>query len=268
MQKLEISKSKRIILSALFLSLGIILERIVPGIKTPIMKLSFGFIPIMFIAMWLGPKSAAIIAGLQDLIGALLFPFGTYFPGWTISYVISGYIYGLILHKKQYKYSNFELIARLLISSILVLGIVNIILDSYWLKISYGQAYIYYISTRFISKLIMIPIQVIVMFVLERSFRSLVTKYIYDTVKIDNIEYLEKFVAFTKRMDLSAMEWLLREFGNPHEKIKFIHIAGTNGKGSVCEMIYSVLLKQGYVVGKYMSPHLISYNERICVYDV
>ncbi len=78
-------------------------------------------------------------------------------------------------------------------------------------------------------------------------------------------EYLKKFDAVTKDPTLDAMAYFMKEFDNPHKKKKFIHIAGTNGKGSVCEMINNILVNAGYTVGKYISPHLIRYNERITV---
>ena len=52
-------------------------------------------------------------------------------------------------------------------------------------------------------------------------------------------------------------------FGNPQEKLKMIHIGGTNGKGSTSNMLASVLQEQGYKVGLYNSPHLIDFTERI-----
>ena len=82
---------------------------------------------------------------------------------------------------------------------------------------------------------------------------------------MDIEEYLKKFDAVTKDPTLDAMEYFMKEFDNPHKKTKFIHIAGTNGKGSVCEMINNILVNAGYTVGKYISPHLIRYNERITV---
>ena len=63
-------------------------------------------------------------------------------------------------------------------------------------------------------------------------------------------------------LGLDRMEALMEEMGNPQEKVKVIHVAGTNGKGSVCSFISSVLAKQGYKVGVYTSPHLEKYNER------
>lgn len=56
---------------------------------------------------------------------------------------------------------------------------------------------------------------------------------------------------------------LARFFDNPHQKIKLIHIGGTNGKGSTSHMIASVLQSQGYKVGLYTSPHLVDFRERM-----
>ena len=56
---------------------------------------------------------------------------------------------------------------------------------------------------------------------------------------------------------------LLQYLGNPHKQLKIIHVAGTNGKGSTCAHIESVLRYNGYKVGVYTSPHLIKFNERI-----
>ena len=67
---------------------------------------------------------------------------------------------------------------------------------------------------------------------------------------------------------LEHTERLLDACGNPHRKLKFIHVAGTNGKGSSCAMIFSILREAGLNVGLYTSPHLIRFNERIRVNGV
>ena len=55
---------------------------------------------------------------------------------------------------------------------------------------------------------------------------------------------------------LERMEGLLKELGNPEKDLRFIHVAGTNGKGSTCVLIASRLQEAGYSVGIYTSPHL------------
>ncbi len=78
-------------------------------------------------------------------------------------------------------------------------------------------------------------------------------------------EYLSTFYNRTKNPTLKAMEYFMNEFEHPEKNLKIIHIAGTNGKGSCTEMITNILLNSGYKVGKFMSPHLIDYNERISI---
>ena len=161
----------------------IVLNRFV-SIKTPLLVISFSFVPIMMAAIWLGPKYATLIAALGDFIGAILFPFGTYFPGFTLSAGLKGLIYGLILYKKpEEERSNKSFIIRLIISSLLVLGIVEIFVVSLWLNIMYGKAYFVVISTRIVTQVIMLPIQVVTIYVLEKLTRPIVNKYLYGDVK-------------------------------------------------------------------------------------
>lgn len=63
-------------------------------------------------------------------------------------------------------------------------------------------------------------------------------------------------------MELQRMRALLEYLGNPEKSFKVIHVAGTNGKGSVCQFISEILKKSGYSVSVYTSPHLLRYNER------
>lgn len=66
-----------------------------------------------------------------------------------------------------------------------------------------------------------------------------------------------------RHYDLSQVRALLEHFGNPQNEIATIHIAGTNGKGSVAYMLYNMFMNAGYVAGLYTSPHLLKINERI-----
>jgi len=65
--------------------------------------------------------------------------------------------------------------------------------------------------------------------------------------------------------DLKRMQKLLSLVGNPHKKLQTVHIAGTKGKGSTATMLAKMLEANGYKVGLYTSPHLVSLHERICV---
>ncbi|MDR0198226.1 MAG: bifunctional folylpolyglutamate synthase/dihydrofolate synthase [Methanomassiliicoccaceae archaeon] len=67
------------------------------------------------------------------------------------------------------------------------------------------------------------------------------------------------------RFGLDNITELLRRLGDPQKKFRSVHIAGSDGKGSTCAMIYSILLNAGVKAGMYTSPHLIRFNERISV---
>jgi len=80
---------------------------------------------------------------------------------------------------------------------------------------------------------------------------SAVLKELYS---LENIKFSQTLI---------NMKVLLKKLGNPEKNLKYIHVAGTNGKGSVCAMISSILINAGYNVGMYTSPHLKKFNERI-----
>lgn len=85
------------------------------------------------------------------------------------------------------------------------------------------------------------------------------------TAYSDTIDYLFCLQKLGIKLGLDRMKLLLKYIGNPQDKIKCIHVTGTNGKGSVCIMISSILTAAGYKVGLYMSPHLHDFTERISI---
>ncbi len=74
---------------------------------------------------------------------------------------------------------------------------------------------------------------------------------------------LQPFQRFGVHLGLERIKKLLADIGNPHHQVPIIHVAGTNGKGSVCAYLSSVLTQAGYKVGRYTSPHLVHWTERI-----
>lgn len=79
------------------------------------------------------------------------------------------------------------------------------------------------------------------------------------------IEYLYSVRLFGTKLGLANTEHLLKELGSPEEKFFTVHVAGTNGKGSVCALVSSILSAAGYKVGMFTSPHILSFRERMRV---
>jgi dihydrofolate synthase / folylpolyglutamate synthase len=80
--------------------------------------------------------------------------------------------------------------------------------------------------------------------------------------------FLTDFDKFGICLGLERINQLLLDLGDPQMNVPIIHVAGTNGKGSVCAFLSHILIKAGYRVGRYTSPHLIDWRERITVDNV
>lgn len=79
----------------------------------------------------------------------------------------------------------------------------------------------------------------------------------------ESIDFIESNGKFGIRLGLKSISLLLAELGNPQDHLKFVHVAGTNGKGSVSTMLSAILTEAGYQTGLYTSPALEAFNERI-----
>ena len=82
------------------------------------------------------------------------------------------------------------------------------------------------------------------------------------TIK-ETFEFIDTYTCPYKHYDLSRVFALLELLDNPHKKLKFVHVTGTNGKGSTCAMVASILRKAGYRTALFTSPHILRYNERM-----
>ena len=82
---------------------------------------------------------------------------------------------------------------------------------------------------------------------------------------VDAIQFLHGLRMFGLRPGLETTRELAARAGNPHERLRFIHVAGTNGKGSTCAMLESIYRAAGLRVGLFTSPHLVAFGERIQV---
>jgi dihydrofolate synthase / folylpolyglutamate synthase len=76
------------------------------------------------------------------------------------------------------------------------------------------------------------------------------------------VDWINGLIPFGIRPGLDRIYALMERFGNPHRRLKFIHVAGTNGKGSSCAFLTSALLESGYSVGTYTSPYITKFTNR------
>jgi len=156
------NKLFKIVSAALLVAIEIIISRFL-GIATPIVKISFSFIPLSILAVLYGPVYSCVGAGLADFIGAILFPIGPYFPGYTLTAALTGLTYGLFLYKRKNGWLNI-ILAVLMINLLWRLG-----LNSIWISMTTGKAMPAIMATRVVKTFITMPIEVILVhFVRER----------------------------------------------------------------------------------------------------
>ncbi len=146
--------TRKLVFLALFIALQIVLTRFL-SIQTPIVRIGFSFLPLAISSMMFGPLLGGVAAAVADIIGMMLFPSGgAYFPGFTLTAFLTGAAYGLFLYNKP------KTFIRITLAVVFVSLFINLGLDTLWIKMITGNAYLAILPTRVIKSLIMIPIQV------------------------------------------------------------------------------------------------------------
>ena len=154
--------TKKLIVSAQLLALDVVLTRLL-AVNTPVMKIGFGFAAVALCAMLYGPWWAALTAALGDLVGALLFPTGAFFPGFTLTAACTGLIFGLCLYRRG-KSLLWPILAALL-NTLLVSYLANTAMIAY---IS-GSPFVTLLKARAVQLAVMLPVQCVVLSFLSRS---------------------------------------------------------------------------------------------------
>ena len=142
--------TKMLVTAALLIALQIILSRFL-SINAWNLKIGFAFTAVFVAAYLYGPWFSAAVAVIADVVGATLFPSGAFFPGFTVTALLTGIVFGVFLYKKQ---TPVRIIAAIAIDQ-LILGL---LLNSYWLSILYGSPYIPLLATRAVQCLVMMPV--------------------------------------------------------------------------------------------------------------
>ena len=148
------SIAEKLVVIALLIAMEIIFTRFL-SLNLPIVRIGFGFLPVAVCAILYGPFWAAVGYAAGDVLGMIIFPSGQYFPGFTLTAVVTGLIYGLFLYKKDLSWP------RVIACSGTTLLICTLGLNTYWLSILYGNAFLGMLPTRLMEAAILWPVQVL-----------------------------------------------------------------------------------------------------------
>jgi ECF transporter S component (folate family) len=138
---------------ALLIALNVLLTHPL-SINTETLRIGFGFLPIALAAILYGPIYTCAAAVIGDVVGALLFPTGAFFPGFTLTALLTGLIYGMFLYRKDISWK------RMLLPALLVCLLLNLGMDTFWLYLMYGKGVVGQIPLRILKTAILLLVQV------------------------------------------------------------------------------------------------------------
>lgn len=172
---------RTLVFAALFTALEVVLSRFC-SVNTQGWKIGFSFVPVVACAALFGPLVSASVCAASDLIGALLFPIGPYFPGFTLCSGIMGAVWGLFLYKKGEtsalngsRTRNFmKILSPTLINNIAV----GLIVNTVWVSILYGsKTYFGWFLYRLPEYAIKIPVELVLVPIIVKLCVKLKNKY-------------------------------------------------------------------------------------------
>ena len=141
--------------SGLVCAMAIVLESIPIFLLGPTLKIYFSFLVVSLGCMCYGPLVGIMAGGVIDSVGFLLSSFGEpYFPGYLITSMLSGLIYGVMLYRRK------PTLPRIILTRLIINYGSNVLLGSVWKAMLYGKGYLYYMTSGAVKNTIMLPIEV------------------------------------------------------------------------------------------------------------
>ena len=134
---------------------------------TELIEIRFQYLPIAVGGAMFGPAVGGVIGMLADILGYLVKPTGAFFPGFTISSILSGIIYGLFFYKKRIT------VPRIIAAELTETIVCSLVINSINLSILYGNAFSVVVATRLLKVLIMFPIDTIILTVVLKAIPRL-----------------------------------------------------------------------------------------------
>ncbi len=165
----ELSNLRCITLLAMFGAIAIVLGyfTIMP-IQS--VKITFTFLPSGIVYYLFGPVVGVIYAAAMDILNFITRPTGPFFFRFTLSAMFSGFIYGSLLYKKPLSAK------RILITNIIQMLFIDLLLNTYWLSLLYGDAFFVLLPMRVLKETIMLPVETILLYIILK--RVEITKII------------------------------------------------------------------------------------------
>ncbi len=258
MQKNE--KAKYITQTAMMIALSVIIGifcKTFLNFGFGLWRITFENIPILMSGIIMGPITGGVVGLSSDLLSYFLSS-QAYPPNLivTLGATMVGVVSGLV--------SKFLIKRRGSVQIILSGALAHIVGSMIIKPIGLFQFYQWAVFFRIPLYLVIAPLEIcLICALLRRKSFARVVGYTGKMKKEEAINYIHSINWTFCKPGLERTQELTEMLGNPQNSLKFIHVAGTNGKGSFCSMLSNVLIEAGYRVGLYTSPYIKSFNERM-----
>lgn len=148
----ELKSTKTIAFCGVMAALAVVLSLVARIQIGNYVRIGFSELPNILVDTMFGPVAGGIFGGALDILKFIVKPTGAYFPGFTLSAVLGGLIYGAFLYKRKIT------LLRVFAANLFVKGAVNIVLNSFWLYLLYNRGVVGMMPARITANLIMLPI--------------------------------------------------------------------------------------------------------------
>ncbi len=263
-KKLLFGSLKVMACAAILAAMSIVLGKYLAFNLTPSIRISFENLPVIISGVFFGPIVGAAVGAVADILGCLM-------VGYTINPIITagaacvGLVSGIV--PLVFKKKNL-LCAILSVSLAHLLG--SVIIKTVGLSVFYTLPLVETGLWRLLTYTGVGAAECVLIYLLckntafTRQVERLLPRERKNQMTYNEaLNYIHSVSWKGSRPGLERTRELLEKMGNPQDKLKFIHVAGTNGKGSFCSMTANILTHAGYKVGLYTSPFVLRFNERM-----
>ena len=158
---------KTVAVLGILIALEIVLSRF--SIHTSDLKIGFGFVPIVMAAALYGPIAGGMVGAIGDVVSAILFPVGSYFPGFTVTAFLTGAIFGLFLYKK-------DSILNIVLSVLLTQAVISQFVNTLFISVLYGNPYWPLFVMRLAQTAAMSVVQILLIILLHKKLIPVLKK--------------------------------------------------------------------------------------------
>ena len=261
-----------LVVAALLASISIVMGKYLAFGVGNVLRFSFENMPIIFAGIAFGPLVGTMVGVVADLVGCILVGYEINILV-TVGAALIGLISGLA-HYLPCGKNRFENIMRIVLAVFFSHLIGSVVVKTIGLSAYYDMNFGILILWRLLNYAIIGVLEAIIIYQLMKnkmiqreieSIRDEKRKVEGAMTYEQALEYIHGVSWTFCKPGLERISELCEKLGNPQNSLKFIHVAGTNGKGSFCSMTDSVLRSAGYKVGLYTSPYITAFNERMRV---